>query len=483
MGRDAAGGPNHRNHSRKHHCTWRVPKAPMHLEARMSQPLEVIVAWGPTIIDVLHLQVGERFTLGEGSPYGGVEDLVPPGQSITLASVDADGPRIYLPEGVSGVYQAGDVLTPLSAEQNRSLVLGREGRVRAEAGALTLYFQRVEAAERPARSGLLSLLGDVRGIAGAAVLHAVFLLVALALPPESQALSMDNFDEQPRWVETSLVPQQEKDLFKGLDPVAKPEDPRGAEPTGPAEPTDPALPPSGSQWEPKGPKVAGGGLTPKARQDVAIAAATELSNVLGDGDLFGGASPLGQRAISALDGLNGGDPGTGLAMNGPRGGGGLFEGPLGGAGLPGGPTGGPRGPAGLAPGGYRTRTGRPGPRTDYPGERGEGTPKFKVTPQTPLVEDGLSREEIQRVVRLKQGEYRYCYEKQLQGRPDLEGKVTLKFVVGPTGRVLVTEVLEDTLADGEVASCIANKARLWQFPVPRGGGVVAVKYPFLFRRS
>ncbi len=447
----------------------------------MSQPLEVIVAWGPTIIDVLHLRVGERFTLGEGSPYGGIDDLVAPGQSITLASVDADGPRIYLPEGVSGVYQAGDVLTPLPAEQNRSLVLGREGRVRAEAGALTLYFQRVEAAERPARGGVLSLLGDLRGIAGAAVLHAVFLLVALALPPQGQALSIDGFDAGGGWVHAEYVPESrmDKDLFKKLEMIGKNEGGEdGHEAPEPGEPT-PALPPSGSQAEPKHPIKPATVPTRLERLAQAHGAATELTNVLNGGELFGGASPLGQKAISALDGLNGGDPGTGVAMNGPRGGGGLFDGSLGGP-----PGGGPRGPAaGLEPGGYRTRPGRPGPRTQYPDERGDGGPKFKVVPQTPVVEDGLSRDEIQRVVRLKQGEYRYCYEKQLQSRPDLEGKVTLKFVVGPTGRVLVTEVLEDTLGEGEVASCIANKARNWQFPRPRGGGVVAVKYPFLFRRS
>lgn len=63
------------------------------------------------------------------------------------------------------------------------------------------------------------------------------------------------------------------------------------------------------------------------------------------------------------------------------------------------------------------------------------------------------------------------------------GHHALKFEVGPDGHVLRANVVESTVADPEVGTCIAAKARRWQFPTPRGGGIVAVRYPFIFRRS
>ncbi|MBX5480316.1 MAG: AgmX/PglI C-terminal domain-containing protein [Myxococcaceae bacterium] len=42
-------------------------------------------------------------------------------------------------------------------------------------------------------------------------------------------------------------------------------------------------------------------------------------------------------------------------------------------------------------------------------------------------------------------------------------------------------IAETSLQDAEVEQCILSRINRWRFPEPRGGGVVAVNYPWIFR--
>ncbi|MCA9526554.1 MAG: hypothetical protein KC549_09705, partial [Myxococcales bacterium] len=211
--------------------------------------LEVTVAWGRTILDVHHLHMGEAFALGGDSPYGGVEDVVPAGETLVLARMEPEGARVWLPPGVGGYYQAGTEITPLPGNQTRTLLLGKEGIVRAEAGALTLYFARVEPAAHPGRRAFAGMFGDVRSLAGAAVLHLAVVLIAIAAPPNREALSIDRFNGDDRFVNVLLVPteSQEKDLFTAPEPG---DDGGGGE----QPPALDSVAPSGSSEEPVAPR-------------------------------------------------------------------------------------------------------------------------------------------------------------------------------------------------------------------------------------
>ena len=77
---------------------------------------------------------------------------------------------------------------------------------------------------------------------------------------------------------------------------------------------------------------------------------------------------------------------------------------------------------------------------------------------------------------------KFCYEQGLQARPDLEGRVVTRFLIGPTGAVASATVQSSDLGDGRVESCIANAVRRWTFPQPEGGGIVRVSYPFLLHQ-
>ncbi|HJK92225.1 MAG TPA: AgmX/PglI C-terminal domain-containing protein [Polyangiaceae bacterium LLY-WYZ-15_(1-7)] len=108
-------------------------------------------------------------------------------------------------------------------------------------------------------------------------------------------------------------------------------------------------------------------------------------------------------------------------------------------------------------------------------------PRGQLAPARPTIRGALSREVIQRVVRQHANEARYCYERRLGEHPRLAGRLVLRFVISPEGRVASASVDEDTLGDAAVGACLAHAVRRWRFPRPSGGGIVLVRYPFVFR--
>jgi TonB family protein len=99
------------------------------------------------------------------------------------------------------------------------------------------------------------------------------------------------------------------------------------------------------------------------------------------------------------------------------------------------------------------------------------------------IRGALSNEVIRRIVHRHLSEVRFCYEQALNARPDLKGRVRVKFVIAPTGEVQNAALAESTLGDAKVESCIVTAVRRWRFPSPEGGGVVVVTMPFEVERA
>jgi hypothetical protein len=91
----------------------------------------------------------------------------------------------------------------------------------------------------------------------------------------------------------------------------------------------------------------------------------------------------------------------------------------------------------------------------------------------------LPPESIQRVVRQGFGRLRACYERGLQRRPDLEGRIAVKFVIDREGNVGLASTAERSLDDDAVASCVGKAFESMSFPKPVGG-IVTVVYPVVF---
>ncbi len=113
----------------------------------------------------------------------------------------------------------------------------------------------------------------------------------------------------------------------------------------------------------------------------------------------------------------------------------------------------------------------------------EKPPAPRVKPGGALMTGPMSSKTIKKVVRAHYAQFKYCYEKQLSKDPTLEGKVVLKFVIGADGKVSEATVVETTIKSAELERCMLRAARRMKFPQPLGGGVVVVKYPFVFNAA
>jgi TonB family protein len=100
-----------------------------------------------------------------------------------------------------------------------------------------------------------------------------------------------------------------------------------------------------------------------------------------------------------------------------------------------------------------------------------------------VLEGNLSKEEIEAVIRANLAKIKACYERRLQAKRGLQGRVMSKFVISPDGRVSTASISQSDLGDGPTETCIASEIKRWKFPLPRGGGQVSVTYPFVFTPS
>jgi TonB family protein len=106
-----------------------------------------------------------------------------------------------------------------------------------------------------------------------------------------------------------------------------------------------------------------------------------------------------------------------------------------------------------------------------------------ITSGEPEVMGSLDKELIRRVIHANRNQIRYCYENQLTRYPKLAGKVTVKFVITAEGTVSSSQVAQSTAGNADLETCVAGRVRTWLFPKPKGGGVVIVTYPFIFKPS
>jgi len=192
----------------------------------------------------------------------------------------------------------------------------------------------------------------------------------------------------------------------------------------------------------------------------------------GGSTLFGGKGLGGdlQNAIGGLFGSQIGDArgsgGLGLRGVGPGGGGSSLDSiGIGSVGTRG---------RGAGQGGYGYGVGSIGSKKEH---------DIGISGGTPMVLGSLDKELIRRVIRAHANEIRYCYELELTKNPGLWGKVSVNFVISPTGSVQSAKVKETTLNNQNVENCIISKIKGWKFPEPKGGGIVIVTYPFILKRT
>ncbi len=211
----------------------------------------------------------------------------------------------------------------------------------------------------------------------------------------------------------------------------------------------------------------------QARHDGIIAALGGHSGGAFLASPYGGAFAVGDDDEDVWGGLTGTEVGEaygvgGLGLTGTgRGGGGTGEGTI-----------------GLGNTGLIGKGGGGGSGTGYGRGSGSGfgggRKVAKVRQGKHTVVGSLDKTIIRRIVRAHVNEVRHCYNKVLADDASLEGTVAVDFTIASNGKVTASAVSSDSVGDGSVGTCVAKAIKRWRFPKPLGGGVVKVKYPFIF---
>jgi hypothetical protein len=484
-----------------------VPQAPP-LDPReledASSAIEIVIVWGElSVLHVAHLTPPRAFYLGEAGrdtdfvigeetlgssrlplvleSQGEFSVVVPRGAA---AEIERDGERIAAFE----LAQQGQ-LRPVSdhdGAQAFSLQRGITARIRQ--GEFTFIVRAVAAGQRvaTARSEEPAWRRSRWTFASAAFHLSVFGLCYF-LPPSSSALSMDGLNTDSRLVKYAIEARENRieDVPNWLRAKTDAADGGGKRAAGPeAEAGAPDQPKTGRRLAVAGPSDSE--TFQLAREELSAMARTAgIVPVLRAATVAAGAptSPYGRDQaidsdpISAVGALFGGE----IGISGGRGGLGMIGYGHGGGG---------DAVGAIGIGGFGTRGRGNGTSGDGYG-MGEGVGTYRrraeriprIRTGQPDLHGALSKEIIRRTIGRHINEIRFCYEQQLIARPDLQGRVAIKFVIAPTGAVMKAAVDQSDVGSQKVESCIADAVRRMNFPAPEGGGIVIVTYPFLLSQT
>jgi len=280
------------------------------------------------------------------------------------------------------------------------------------------------------------------------------ILATMPPPPDNEVMEIPD-----RFVELLL---EEPEIEKSKDPDKNPDAGEGAK----AKKEEGKVGKKDAKME----KAKGNKVEMNKRQvDKEIAESAGVLGALRDGsELDGvfGSSGLNSDLLGGIGGLIGAKGvqfgSGGLGSRGSGLGGGGTAGGLGGLGTKG---------RGSGASGYGTGGG-------HFGSKGEG--KIGTIGGEAIILGALDKSLVDAVVRRHLNQIRYCYQRELTKNPSLGGKVVVKFVIAKDGTVSSASTKSSTLANAAVEGCINGRFMRFQFPQPKGGGIVIVSYPFLF---
>ncbi len=471
------------------------------------QAAEVVVMWGDrSVLHVEHMSPPRSFYIGEANTAKdksvdfivGSEAL---GGSSRIPVVVSTGGGVaaIIPAGATGevtVNGQTKSLTDLAASGQTQAAAEMAGAtqyavppgatVKVKYREFTFITKAVPAGKRIA-GGASFEMRPLLFIGGSLLVHGIFLLMFYFVPPATSSLSLDLLDEDSRLVQYLMEPPEtvEEELPEFLDQNqaddsgGKGERHKGEEGQMGKESNEKTR----NKFGIEGPED---NQDPHMAREEAIEQA-RTAGILGvlqattgafnsPTSPFGRDSALGNDPMSALGALMGDQIGAnfgfgGLGLRGTgRGGGGTGEGTIGLGNF---------GTIGHGAGG--------GSGSGYGRGAGNFSGREARVPQiragTADVRGSLSREVIRRVIRRHINEVKFCYEQELNSRPDLAGRVTVSFIISPTGAVQSSQVGATTLSNQRVETCIVGAVRRWTFPAPEGGGIVVVNYPFTLEPS
>ena len=91
----------------------------------------------------------------------------------------------------------------------------------------------------------------------------------------------------------------------------------------------------------------------------------------------------------------------------------------------------------------------------------------------------LNKEAIRYAIRKQRDALNGCYRKGLEKNPRLQGKVVVAFTIKARGIVKDASIVQSTLNNRSVETCIVGEINKLHFP--RHSGDVTIRYPFRFQ--
>ncbi len=92
-----------------------------------------------------------------------------------------------------------------------------------------------------------------------------------------------------------------------------------------------------------------------------------------------------------------------------------------------------------------------------------------------------SKSSIMSIVMLNLKYLRYAYNKRLQERPGIKGKITVKFAIDEFGKTIYSSIVGSTIDDKVLEKNVRDYVKSWEFcPINNNGDITEVVYPFVF---
>lgn len=458
--------------------------------------LEVALLWSDHVLAVNQYPRSGRVTIGEakGADFPIKDDALPEGGLFPLISPEGQDAALNFTERMKGMVYIDDrryTLTEAVREGiarqggfgkgSFQLQLTSRTRARVDVGESTFLIHYGEREKGLPFGGGFSFDVALLGFFSlSAAVHILFMFLAFFIPPKSQSFGLDGFDVNNRFVQAMVKPEEEQKEEEEPEWLKNKDQKEPEEAGAKAKGDEGAAGDRQSDQKNKkmGVKGDASNTEVKIAKDREVAYNSGALSVLGNSQISAswgsGSTTSGFDPITAMGDNKGSSYGAaygfgafGTAGTG-RGGGGVSENSIGTGGFG---TRGRGGEGGEGGAGYGRDAG------DLE-ERATRVPQ--VVPGTPTITGSLDKELIRRVIRKHRNEVKYCYEQELIKNKSLAGKVVVQFTISSTGSVVAAVSESSTLNNPNVERCIAGKVRRWIFPEPKGGGIVIVKYPFVF---
>lgn len=75
---------------------------------------------------------------------------------------------------------------------------------------------------------------------------------------------------------------------------------------------------------------------------------------------------------------------------------------------------------------------------------------------------GRDPENVMKIVNSHSAAIEYCYQRALRRDPDLRGKVSVRFIITPSGSVSTVKLLESSFGNPSIERCITAKIKTWR---------------------